>query len=597
MPFITPPSQYQILGSNITGGSPNLIVNNGINNFALGNFVLTNNSDGNNNVAIGNLALNENINYSNQVAIGVGAGQVNGSFDDSSADDNVFIGYLAGGGGLHNDSVIIGSQAGYVLTSSDNYSRENVIIGGFTVGNSEPLNTPTIELDNNVFIGFSNLTNLTLPINATVMSNNIVIGGGNLNNGVDTLDTFNNNVFITNNSSITNTVENTIVIGGNVDTDYASNQIYIGDPDLTYTAIWLGNVNILAGGGGGGVTEFIQLTDVPNSYAGQAGMTLAVNVTEDALEFVPAGGGGGFSAIATQTADEEVSITSTANDGVSDVGAGYTFLAQSDNTTFANSSLTSLSYNGANGANSNYSAETSLFRALGNVSSSAVFDGLRSNLNLDFQSDGTTASSVITASVTNPTIDNSVIQTVNTESAQIVASLVEGTRTDTITIDSSVVNNDGTTIILQSLESDQNSRAGLSSFMNLLGGSVSTDLSLDSEFSTGAANVYLYSNVDAAGVNTNAALELFSDGGNNSAILNTFFDGVTNDSSLTMTAADTARIALIAPVFDLTAPAEVGTERFRFTANNAPVAGLEVTNYIAVTLNGVAGYIPFLSVP
>jgi len=43
-------------------------------------------------------------------------------------------------------------------------------------------------------------------------------------------------------------------------------------------------------GGGGGVTEFIELTDVPASYTGQASKVVAVKVDETGLEFVAGGG-------------------------------------------------------------------------------------------------------------------------------------------------------------------------------------------------------------------------------------------------------------------------------------------------------------------
>jgi len=44
-------------------------------------------------------------------------------------------------------------------------------------------------------------------------------------------------------------------------------------------------------GGGGGVTEFIELTDVPASYTGQGSKVVAVKVDETGLEFVAGGGG------------------------------------------------------------------------------------------------------------------------------------------------------------------------------------------------------------------------------------------------------------------------------------------------------------------
>jgi len=50
-------------------------------------------------------------------------------------------------------------------------------------------------------------------------------------------------------------------------------------------------VLVSALGGGGGVTEFIELTDVPASYTGQGTKVVAVKVDESGLEFVAGGGG------------------------------------------------------------------------------------------------------------------------------------------------------------------------------------------------------------------------------------------------------------------------------------------------------------------
>jgi len=50
-------------------------------------------------------------------------------------------------------------------------------------------------------------------------------------------------------------------------------------------------VLVSALGGGGGVTEFTELTDVPASYTGQASKVVAVKVDETGLEFVAGGGG------------------------------------------------------------------------------------------------------------------------------------------------------------------------------------------------------------------------------------------------------------------------------------------------------------------
>lgn len=48
-----------------------------------------------------------------------------------------------------------------------------------------------------------------------------------------------------------------------------------------------GGTTISEPGGGGGASDFLSLTDTPDSYFGQAGMRVQVNATEDALEFAP----------------------------------------------------------------------------------------------------------------------------------------------------------------------------------------------------------------------------------------------------------------------------------------------------------------------
>lgn len=51
-------------------------------------------------------------------------------------------------------------------------------------------------------------------------------------------------------------------------------------------------------GGGGGADTFLELTDAPDSYTGEAGQVVKVNVTEDGLEFATdlqgAGGEGDY---------------------------------------------------------------------------------------------------------------------------------------------------------------------------------------------------------------------------------------------------------------------------------------------------------------
>ena len=54
-------------------------------------------------------------------------------------------------------------------------------------------------------------------------------------------------------------------------------------------------------GGGGGVTSFLQLSDVPHTYAGAAGYVVTVNPTETGLIFTPAPSGNSFSHVAVPT--------------------------------------------------------------------------------------------------------------------------------------------------------------------------------------------------------------------------------------------------------------------------------------------------------
>jgi len=64
-----------------------------------------------------------------------------------------------------------------------------------------------------------------------------------------------------------------------------------GNPkDACIIAVWDG----AAGGGGlgGGVSAFLDLSDTPAAYTGQAGKYTRVNAGEDALEFAAGGGGG-----------------------------------------------------------------------------------------------------------------------------------------------------------------------------------------------------------------------------------------------------------------------------------------------------------------
>jgi len=62
------------------------------------------------------------------------------------------------------------------------------------------------------------------------------------------------------------------------------NKLYCKSDDKWYTLDSEGN-EVELGSGGGGASEFLDLTDTPSSYVGQAGMFLKVNSAEDSLEF------------------------------------------------------------------------------------------------------------------------------------------------------------------------------------------------------------------------------------------------------------------------------------------------------------------------
>jgi len=78
--------------------------------------------------------------------------------------------------------------------------------------------------------------------------------------------------------------------------------VKITELDFAFTPLWgtelieivQGGVNkqveVNEVGGGGGVTEFTELTDVPASYTGQGSKVVAVKVDESGLEFVAGGG-------------------------------------------------------------------------------------------------------------------------------------------------------------------------------------------------------------------------------------------------------------------------------------------------------------------
>jgi len=65
----------------------------------------------------------------------------------------------------------------------------------------------------------------------------------------------------------------------------------VGVDHINCTLLTVKRVPYVWGCGTGGVDTFLELLDTPDSYAGAAGFTVAVNATEDGLIFVPASAG------------------------------------------------------------------------------------------------------------------------------------------------------------------------------------------------------------------------------------------------------------------------------------------------------------------
>ncbi len=98
---------------------------------------------------------------------------------------------------------------------------------------------------------------------------------------------------------------------------------------------------------------------------------------------------------------------------------------------------------------------------------------------------------------------------------------------------------------------------------------------------------------DGVAVSTRLLLEANQGSTNGLAILDV--NAINETTSLSLSGA-TCEISIdLGSIFSLAAPSQTGADTASFVNANAPVAGLTITNWIAVTLNGVQGYIPFLS--
>lgn len=80
-----------------------------------------------------------------------------------------------------------------------------------------------------------------------------------------------------------------------------------------------GKLDLTGGGSGSGASAFIDLTDVPASYAGQALKMVRVNAAQTALEFVTGGSGGTVNTI-VEGDNVTVDATDPANPIVSAFG-------------------------------------------------------------------------------------------------------------------------------------------------------------------------------------------------------------------------------------------------------------------------------------
>lgn len=124
MPFLVPGGgDYQIVGTNIKGGTNAAPAVIGDNNMALGNGALQNIQNGDVNIAIGNTALSNLVDTNGNVVIGVtsGAGIV-------TTYQNIIVGYASDinennyeGEGLQNNAIVIGANS--------NIGAHNIAIG------------------------------------------------------------------------------------------------------------------------------------------------------------------------------------------------------------------------------------------------------------------------------------------------------------------------------------------------------------------------------------------------------------------------------------------------------------------------------------
>lgn len=546
MPFITPPSQYQILGSNITGGSPNLIVNNGVNNLALGNFVLTANSDGDSNLGLGNNTLNLNTTGDENIAIGVNALSVN-----VTGSQNVVIGANSNRvGEIGAQNIVIGSNSinTNVLVDDVNLNfNQNTIIGS-NIYDALPVDANTIDLNTivgnginaefvnninsqlNIILG----TNLVLP---DELSNTICIA----NQGDESSFVLNNNIVIGNPQRQFAPVNNILIAPRLNDNEIATlnDSIIIGDPNRSWTQVLVGGIDILSGGGGGG-----------------------------------------FAANAVQNNNENVSITSVANDGVSNVAGTYVFNAQSDNATSASSTINVGSQN--NNINSLFAVELSADIEASSTFTNEVTDGL-SVVSVVEQINAVQANKILKTSLyVNAGVEFSELLNISDTSVEHNLTCDLSTVSDSLTpvlashvvnstnIDNTQTAKNSVNTVFRAIDADLSNVSGEFNFSANSDNVSDASANFDCYVQDGVAGTaeILGNCTVVSGVGT-ASLQFFG----NQVVID-----IQNDAN-----------------FTLGAPSETGTDVADFTSATAPVTGLTITNWLKVSLNGVDGYIPFLS--
>jgi len=573
MPFITPPSPYLILGSNILGGAPNLIVNNGINNMALGNFVLTNNNNGDNNIAIGNLAMNAHVNGESNVAIGFSS-LVNTELNQ----ENVMLGaFVAAGSQPYFDSVIIGVNAGAFSQLQNDGSLDNVVIGHNAMFGSDE--TPLDFFESNVIVGAKAMRQeLGVSPNLSVVGN-VIVGANVL-------------------SEVESTVENNIVIGGEALTDL--NQLTNSNVVVGYNAASFNTGGLLAEPA---FSENILIgTEVALKNEDEAGDQLFTLQNQIAI---------GIRALAgMQPTDYNMVLGRNSL-------IGY---LPSDNTIYSVDARAEFNnVIGSNSAqiNSNISGgETSYINniILGNDTLNFnTSDGLTKIVsdnivigNTCVSGDDYNMSNAIIIGNNNPdpVTDSIIIGDPNVTYTQILVGGVdllnisgglEPVATQTADTDVSItsVANDGVSDFTGSYF--LNATSDNSTISNSI-------IQIEAGGNDGSGNFSGTATLQSSATNGIGLTEFILSASGNGGIgagatFSASTDNATNDevATLNLNGQTTLTIALNTNLFVLQAPASAGTNAPDFTQSTAPVAGLTVTNWMEVTFNGVAGYIPFLS--